>query len=109
MTPPGAQIALRFPSVRGQIDTEKMWHVDGLAKLMEGKYYPFTLLFGVCLSDQSVVGNGNLRVFPGSHFALQAHYKASALQRIPLKTSDVNVGKEVRIIQKRNEEERKLN
>jgi hypothetical protein len=95
MPPPGAQIALRFPSVRGEIDTEKRWHVDGLAKLTEGKHSPFSLLFGVCLSDQSVMGNGNLRVFPGSHFALQAHYKASALQKIPLKTVDIDVGKEV--------------
>lgn len=64
-----------------------------------GQSYPFSLLFGISLSDQSCVGSGNLRVFPGSHFILSSPYKNSVLQRVQLPREDIDVGLEVYIKQ----------
>lgn len=62
------QIALRFPEYQTSAAEEEetpMWHTDGLR---QGKYHPFSLLVGVCLSDVSEErGSGNLLVYPGSH------------------------------------------
>lgn len=58
----------------------------------KGQFYPFTLLMGVCLSDQSDVGNGNLRVFPGSHFILQKPYKDCVSLGLPLNQNLIDVG-----------------
>ena len=63
------QIALRFPEYRTAAAAEEeetpMWHTDGLR---QGKYHPFSLLVGVCLSDvPEERGSGNLLVYPASH------------------------------------------
>lgn len=38
---------------------------------------------------------GNLRVFPGSHFSLRDPYKEAILKRSPLTTESIDVGEEV--------------
>lgn len=75
----GAQVALRFPGVRDDLVaggaavrsrvTGRDWHTDGLR---QGKKHPFTLLIGVALSDTAEQDQGNLCVWPGSHYFAQA-------------------------------------
>ena len=68
------QIALRFPHVEGPTDRLAAqegsgWHVDGLR---QGKMHPFSVLFGVALSDVKHKFQGNLTVWPGSHKAVHS-------------------------------------
>ena len=71
----GAQIALRFPQWDGPgVPTEAEqrqaaaegsgWHTDGLR---QGRMHPFSVLYGVCLSECMQPWQGNLLVWPGSH------------------------------------------
>eukprot|EP01135_Chromosphaera_perkinsii_P009744 Nk52_evm9s1869 gene=Nk52_evmTU9s1869 len=74
----GAQVALRFPVDKGLEATRsnRQWHIDGIG---ENKVNPFTLLVGICLSDQPEPGYGNLLVYPGSHMEVQDVYREYAL------------------------------
>lgn len=63
-TPRGCQIAVRMPNKAHRVEGKSGWHIDGMDK---GHFSPFTLLLGICLSDQCGPDWGCLTVFPGSH------------------------------------------
>lgn len=67
-----AQIALRFPQINGTKLTEQElntveWHTDGHR---QGKYHPFGILMGICLSDCTETFSGNLLIWPGTHLLI---------------------------------------
>jgi len=72
------QVALRFPtegpcsSEEQELRRGRAYHVDGFAK---GLHSPFTVLVGVCLSDQPQPLCGNLAVHPGAHWRLQSQVR----------------------------------
>jgi hypothetical protein len=78
--PLSCQVALKFPSSSSSIPAHGInlenlgttWHVDGFGK---GLHSPFTLLVGVCLSDQDAPWSGELAVHPGSHWGLQQNVR----------------------------------
>lgn len=65
-----AQIALRHPQDLGPAAVRwDEWHTDGYR---QGIPHPFSLLVGIALSPVDGPLQGNLTVFPGSHFPLHA-------------------------------------
>jgi hypothetical protein len=79
VTPSTGQIALRFP----QTVTEPKLphpHIDGMPGPLNGvepgTLYHFTALAGVFLSDVTAPFQGNFTVWPGSHRALEAYFRA---------------------------------
>jgi len=73
---PRDQVALRFPLPPGRghrvpdVKPGTVYHVDGMGL---NRLFPFTVLCGVALSDQSKPDCGNLHVFPGSHLNEEVH------------------------------------
>jgi ectoine hydroxylase-related dioxygenase (phytanoyl-CoA dioxygenase family) len=88
-----AQIALRFPQAAPA--GPAVPHIDGIATpdngVPAGTLHHFTALLGVFLSDVTGPEAGNLVVWPGSHHALEAHFRrhgpqsaAGGMPRVPL-------------------------
>ena len=73
----GAHVRPLFPQERPppRPGRSARWHVD-----QTQTPYPFDLLVGVALSDQSAAAGdaGNLHVFPGSHHLVAAHFREQA-------------------------------
>eukprot|EP00928_Gymnodinium_smaydae_P013280 TRINITY_DN14859_c0_g1_i2.p1 TRINITY_DN14859_c0_g1~~TRINITY_DN14859_c0_g1_i2.p1 ORF type:complete len:401 (-),score=42.68 TRINITY_DN14859_c0_g1_i2:221-1423(-) len=75
----GAQVALRFPCVHDDLVASgaavrtsvsgRDWHTDGMRQI---KKHSFSLLVGVALTDMEHEDNGNLCVWPSSHFFCHA-------------------------------------
>lgn len=73
------QIAIRFPekpeslfrvlATTEMVERGEAWHTDGLRK---GKFHPFSLLVGVCLSDCVGDFQGNLLLWPGRHLMIHS-------------------------------------
>jgi hypothetical protein len=79
VTPPATgQIALRFPEELAA-PREPHPHIDGmpgpLNGVAAGTLYHFTALGAVFLSDVDAAFRGNFTVWPGSHRALEAHFR----------------------------------
>jgi hypothetical protein len=72
----GCQVALRagslnWPSYANNDEIPpRGWHIDGMYN-PEKKWAPFSLLCGICLSDQLLPNCGNLISFKGSHHLMQ--------------------------------------
>jgi hypothetical protein len=79
VVPPTGQIALRFPQKLA--DPKLPYpHIDGMPGPLNGvepgTLYHFTALAGVFLSDVTAPFHGNFTVWPGSHRALEAYFRA---------------------------------
>ena len=78
----GGQIALRYPELADPPPSGLLggvgWHIDGMDR---GQHSGFNLLVGVCLSDQQEDFEGNLCLWPGSHYTLQ---ELISEQRLPV-------------------------
>ena len=76
--PQTGQIALRFPE-HAAAPRVPYPHIDGmpgpLNGVAAGTLYHFTALAGVFLSDVTGPFEGNFTVWPGSHRALEAHFR----------------------------------
>ena len=80
VTVPGSgQIALRFPQQLAA-PRDPYPHIDGmpgpLNGVTAGTLYHFTALGGVFLSEVDAPFQGNFTVWPGTHRALEAHFRA---------------------------------
>lgn len=77
--PSSGQIALRFPQLNVAA-RDPYPHIDGMPEALNGvpagTIYHFTALAGVFLSDVAGPYRGNFTVWPGSHRALEAHFRA---------------------------------
>ncbi len=82
VTPTTGQIALRFPQkLAGSANPKLPYpHIDGMPGPLNGveagTLYHFTALAGVFLSDVGAPFEGNFTVWPGSHRALEAYFRA---------------------------------
>jgi hypothetical protein len=78
--PTTGQIALRFPQAEATPRSDPYPHIDGmpgpLNGVTAGTLYHFTALGAVFLSDVTMPFRGNFTVWPGSHRALEAHFRA---------------------------------
>jgi len=99
------QVALRFPQPlqKGHLAPDKkpgyVYHIDGMGLK---NVFPFTMLCGVALSDQSKPNCGNLHVFPGSHLngKLRKYYAESVddHSRNESDSSKPNFGESVQVL-----------
>ncbi|HLK92379.1 MAG TPA: phytanoyl-CoA dioxygenase family protein [Polyangia bacterium] len=85
VAPRSGQIALRFPQ---DVAEPKLPHphIDGIPSKLNGvprgKLHHFTALAGVFLNDVTAPFHGNFTVWPGSHRALEAHFRAHGTYQI---------------------------
>jgi hypothetical protein len=79
VAPATGQIALRFPEKLTEPRVPYP-HIDGMPGPLNGveagKLYHFTALAAVFLSDVTAPFQGNFTVWPGSHRALEAYFRA---------------------------------
>ena len=58
----------------------QLGHIDGGSDVNDPKgFEPFSALIGVALQDVVAINKGNLKVWPGSHWDYQAHFRNSPL------------------------------
>jgi hypothetical protein len=92
--PGSGQIALRFPQVNVAA-RDPHPHIDGMPEALNGvpagTIYHFTALAGVFLSDVSGPCRGNFTVWPGSHRALEAHFRAHGTDELFTGFPDVSM------------------
>lgn len=85
MAPRNGQIALRFPQTVAGTKLPHP-HIDGIPSplngVQAGTLHHFTALAGVFISDVSAPFHGNFTVWPGSHRALEAHFRAHGTEEI---------------------------
>ena len=95
----GAQIALRFPcdgcGPNWEVGPQwaRHWHIDGLAAASNpytpvGEIHNFNALVGIVLQDVDSPLAGNLTVHPGSHWALQKHWRTHGFTRCARPSQD---------------------
>jgi phytanoyl-CoA dioxygenase PhyH len=89
------QIALSFPT--DEAGALPHPHLDGMYTpdngVPRGKVLSFTMLAGIVLSDATEPGSGNLLVWPGSHLALEAFFRARGPQALLEGMPEVDLGR----------------
>jgi Phytanoyl-CoA dioxygenase (PhyH) len=85
VAPRNAQIALRFPRNVAEPKLPDP-HIDGISSPLNGveagTVHHFTALAAVFLSDVTAPFQGNFTVWPGSHRALEAYFRARGTDEI---------------------------
>jgi ectoine hydroxylase-related dioxygenase (phytanoyl-CoA dioxygenase family) len=95
------QIALSFP-VDASGSRRAHPHIDGLYTpengVPKGSVLSFTMLAGVVLGAAPTAGGGHLVVWPGSHLALERHFRARGPKSLLEGMPDVDLGRPEEVV-----------
>lgn len=97
----GAQIALRFPTMKDP-PGEPGPHLDGMYSptngVPEGTIQNFTALMGVVLSELTTSHAGNLAVWPGSHRLYEKYFREHGPEALLKGLPPVDIGQPVHML-----------